>query len=86
MNYGGEEKVFNIGSSESTSVIKLIEQLEDLIGKRANLQNMPNRPGDQIETKAEVSLAKVELNFESRVSLRNGLESQINWQLNPLRF
>ena len=47
---------------------------------------MPNRPGDQIETKDEVSLAKVELNFESRVSLRNGLESQINWQLNPLRF
>jgi UDP-glucuronate 4-epimerase len=86
INYGGEVKIFNIGGSESTSVIKLIEELEDLIGKRANLKNMPNRPGDQIETKAETSLAKLELNFESRVSLRKGLESQINWQLSSRRF
>ena len=85
INYVGNEKIFNIGGSESTSVHKLIQELEDLIGKRANLKNMPDRPGDQIETRAEISLAKIELNFESNVTLRDGLESQINWQLDSLR-
>ncbi len=68
---GGE--VINISSKESYAV----NDLAKLIG--GNITYMPKREGDPLDTKADVSMAKKLLQWESQINLNEGLKKTKEW-------
>lgn len=70
-------KVYNIGNGVSTTVLQLVDTLNELLGTslRPNLQ--PPRGGDVRHSQADISLARRDLGYEPSVSFRDGLAMTI---------
>lgn len=74
-------QVFNVGSGVSTSIREVVATIESLMGGKAKVSYMKSRLGDAQKTCADISRIRNEVGFEPSVKLREGLESQIRWQL-----
>jgi nucleoside-diphosphate-sugar epimerase len=68
----------NIGSGKSLSNIEIIDMLYK---KFPNLEidHSPAREGDVRDTLADVSLAKIAINWEPQVQLEEGLGITLRW-------
>jgi len=72
--------VYNIGGSEEISPNQVIALLEEITGKRAEVQYGPARPGEQQRALADTRLAQAHLGFVPQMPLREGLTEQVDWQ------
>ena len=72
-------EVFNIGGGSRISVNELIEEIERIIGKKAQIKYVEKQKGDVRDTWADVSKAKAKINWNPRVDINKGLKSFIDW-------
>lgn len=72
--------VYNIGGAEEISANRVIALLEEITGKRAQIQYGPARPGEQQRSLADTRLAQANLGFVPQMPLREGLTEQVEWQ------
>lgn len=72
--------IYNIGGSEEISANQVIELLEGITGKRADVRYAPPRLGEQSRTLADTTRARERLGFVPRMSLLDGLTEQVRWQ------
>lgn len=72
--------VYNIGGSEEISANQVIGILEEIIGKKAQVEYGPPRPGEQRRALADTTLARERLGFTPQTPLREGLARQVEWQ------
>ena len=80
MSSSKDEQVFNICGSEVFSVLDVIGNIEKILGKKANLKFKSERLGDQKKTLSVGSKASLELGFNPKTSLIDGLKLQCQWQ------
>jgi nucleoside-diphosphate-sugar epimerase len=73
------EGVFNLGSSSTISINKLIEKLETIHKKIIHVNYLPKRIGDVLNCKADISRINNALNFFPEVNLDSGLSSYYHW-------
>lgn len=71
--------IFNLGESETTTLKKLIEQIELAVGKKAKVNVMPEQPGDVPRTFADVSKAKKVLGYNPETKISEGLPRFVDW-------
>lgn len=79
-----EEKqydIFNLGESRTISLIKLVETLENVIGKKAKLKKLPLQPGDVRKTFADISKAKQILGYDPKTNFEDGIKKFVSWKL-----
>jgi UDP-glucose 4-epimerase len=69
--------VYNIGSGQSTSILMLVQHLNELLGKRIQPLHQPPRAGDVRMSQASIARAQVELGYEPTVSFRDGLAKTV---------
>lgn len=74
-------EVYNICGINAYSVLDVIEKLEKISGKKAHLNFIAERLGDQKKTQNVGAKAKKELGFESKTELEIGLLEQYQWQI-----
>lgn len=72
-------EIFNLGNNETNTTGEGIKIIEELIGKKAKLKTLPKRPGDQIETSADISKASKFLGYKPKIKLAKGLEAEVRW-------
>ncbi len=72
-------EIINLGNSNSVTLNEYIETFEKVIGKKANIDQHPEQPGDVQKTYADVSKAKELLNWEPKTNLEEGLTKFIAW-------
>jgi nucleoside-diphosphate-sugar epimerase len=72
-------EVINLGGHESIKIIELIHMLEEIIGRTANIQQIPINPADMWANWANVEKAGRLLGWEPQVSLRQGVERTVAW-------
>ena len=72
-------EIFNIGSDREITTAEGIAIVEDIMGKKAVIQPMPKRPGDQLQTRANIKKAGRILGYEPSTTMRQGLEKHIAW-------
>jgi nucleoside-diphosphate-sugar epimerase len=72
-------EVMNISGVNSTTISDAILQIEERLGKRAKINWLPARPGDQLVTKGEITKARNLLGYNPKVSFIEGIDQQINW-------
>ena len=73
-------EIFNLGGGKQpTTLLLMIEKLENLLGKKAKLEFKPFHIADVKSTYADISKAKSVLNWEPTISLDEGLEQCVKW-------
>lgn len=73
-------ETFNVGGGEIVSLNAVREMLEDLMGKKIEVDRKPPRPGDQKHTAANTDKARRLLGYNPTTTVYDGLKAQIAWQ------
>lgn len=78
-------EIFNLGDSHPIALEYLICLLEEALGEKAKIKNLPMQPGDMPITYAEISKAKTYLGYQPKVMIEKGISSFIQWYLENKR-
>jgi UDP-glucuronate 4-epimerase len=71
--------VFNLGENETIELKDLIVALEDALGRKAQINLLPEQPGDVPLTCADISKARRLLGYAPATPLRVGLPRFVEW-------
>jgi UDP-glucuronate 4-epimerase len=72
-------EIFNLGESQTTTLIQLIKYLEEFTGEKAILNKLPMQAGDVELTYANIEKARKMLNYNPKVNIEDGLRDFVNW-------
>jgi nucleoside-diphosphate-sugar epimerase len=72
-------EILNLGGHEVITINNLIKLLEEVIGKKANVQYGPPNPADMFTNWADVSKAGELLGWEPQFDMRAGVEKLVEW-------
>ncbi len=72
-------RVYNLGGSSPVSLRELIETIERVVGKPANVEQKPMQPGDVQRTFADIARSQTELGYSPTTSLADGIVKQWQW-------
>ena len=76
-------EIINLGGGRNPiSLNTIISKLEELLGKKAKIDQKHFHMADLMETWADISKAKNLLGWEPQVSLEEGLEKTVQWYTN----
>lgn len=82
INYNGSSfEIINLGNSYTVSLLQLIQSIEDVVGKKAIVDQQPEQPGDVPQTFSDITKAKQLLNYEPKTDLKSGLQKFHQWFL-----
>src|SRR6185369_14665657 len=73
--------MFNLGENETIQLKDLIVAIENALGKKAKINQLPEQPGDMPLTCADISKARKLLGYNPTTDLRKGLSKFIDWFL-----
>lgn len=72
-------KVFNLGKGSGTKLTDFIRIVEENVGKTANIEHLPDQPGDVPYTCANVTKAKTLLGYKSHTKFEDGIAKTVEW-------
>ena len=72
-------EIFNLGNNYTISLKDLITAIEELTGKKAIIEKLPEQPGDLPKTFADISKAKKILGYSPQTQLKEGLQHFYEW-------
>jgi UDP-glucuronate 4-epimerase len=72
-------EVINLGESRTVELRRLIELLEEALGKKAVIEGHPCQLGDVPVTYADISKARRLLGYEPKTEIERGIEKFIEW-------
>ncbi len=74
-------EIINLGNHKPSSLLALIELLENYLGKKATKNLLPAPKGESLSTFADITKAKKLLGFQPRTILKKGLANFVEWFL-----
>jgi len=77
--------MFNLGESQTIQLKELISAIENVLGKRAKINELPEQPGDMPRTYADISKARKLLGYNPATKLSEGLPKFVEWYLHSLK-
>ena len=72
-------EVFNLGESQTIRLDRLIELIENAVGKKAVIDRQPLQPGDVPITYADISKAQAKLGYRPKVKAEQGIPLFVEW-------
>lgn len=72
-------EIINLGGHEVITINELLQMLESLTGKKANIEYLPRHPADMATNWANVEKARQLLGWEPIVGLQEGVSNLVNW-------
>ena len=78
-------QVYNIGTGRGTTVLQLIDALNRQLGTNIKPRHAAARAGDVRHSRADISRARRDLDYEPSVTFEDGLNQTLRWfrQQNP---
>jgi UDP-glucuronate 4-epimerase len=76
--------IFNLGESDTIELRELIAAIEQALGRKAEIRQLPDQPGDVPLTCADISKARRLLGYQPTTSIRDGLPKFVEWYLNTV--
>lgn len=74
-------EIFNLGESQTTTLTDLIASIEDTLGKKADIERLPEQQGDMPLTCADIDKARALLGYNPRVKISEGIPKFVEWYL-----
>jgi UDP-glucuronate 4-epimerase len=72
-------EVYNLGESQTTSLMELIKLIEGAFGKKANIEMLEPQPGDVSMTYADITKAEQMLRYQPEVKMEEGIKRFVEW-------
>jgi UDP-glucuronate 4-epimerase len=72
-------RIYNLGGSQTTSLIELVEKIAAALGRPPVIEWKPDQPGDMKRTLADLSKAQAELRYAPRVPIAEGIPRFVDW-------
>ena len=72
-------EIINLGNNYSISLKELIKAIEEVTGKQAVIEQLPEQPGDVPKTFADISKAKKLLGYDPQTKLEDGIKKFYEW-------
>jgi len=72
-------EIYNLGESRPVRLDVLVSEIENALGKKAQINRLPVPPGDVKQTYADVTKAKERLGYEPKTEITLGLERFVEW-------
>lgn len=76
---GAPHRIFNLGNNRPVKLLRFIEILEELAGRKAEKIFEPMQDGDVVETYADIEKAKAAFGFSPATALEDGLARFMIW-------
>ncbi len=74
-------EIINIGGSKTVELRRVIEIIEEKLGKKAEIDFMDKVPGDVPVTSADVAKAREMIGFDPKVGIEEGIGRYVDWFL-----
>jgi len=72
-------RVFNIGNSQPTELLRFVEVMEQALGRKAIKDFQPMQPGDVVATAADTKALEEWIGFRPSTKIENGIRSFADW-------
>ncbi|NUO09799.1 MAG: GDP-mannose 4,6-dehydratase [Candidatus Brocadia sp.] len=72
-------EIINLGNSTPVQLARLLELIEQELGKKAKMKRLPEQPGDVQRTYADVRKAERLLQYKPKVSIEQGIRLFVAW-------
>lgn len=72
-------RVYNIACGSRFSLLNLLDELYEIVGKKIEAEYMEPRAGDVRDSQADISRAGKNLGYNVTVDFREGLEHTVQW-------
>lgn len=72
-------EIINLGESQTVSLNRLIELLEDTFGVKAQVECLPLQPGDLPRTHADIEKARQLLGYQPTTPIEQGIQKFAEW-------
>ena len=73
-------EVINLGNDQTVTLSEMIETIEEVVGKKAIIDRLPQQPGDVPQTWADVSKANQLIDYKPTTTFKQGVEQSYKWQ------
>ncbi|MFH1299276.1 MAG: SDR family NAD(P)-dependent oxidoreductase [Patescibacteria group bacterium] len=74
-------EIINLGNNQPVMLNDFISTIEKILGKKAEITQMPEQPGDVPMTYANIDKAKKLLDYNPKTTIEEGMKNFINWYL-----
>jgi UDP-glucuronate 4-epimerase len=78
-------EIINLGESQTTTLLELVEHLENALGIKARRRFLPDQPGDMSITYADISRARRILGYNPKRPIKEGIQLFADWFLESKR-
>ena len=72
-------RVFNIGNSQPTELLRFIEVMEEALGREAIKDFQPMQPGDVVATAADTQALQEWVGFKPSTPIEIGIRNFVEW-------
>jgi len=72
-------EVVNLGNDQTVTLSEMIETIEEVVGKKATINRMPQQPGDVPQTWADVSKASKLFGYKPTITFKEGVGKFYDW-------
>jgi UDP-glucuronate 4-epimerase len=72
-------RLYNIGNGEPVELMRLLQVLEQRIGKKAIVNSLPMQPGDMPQTYADIDRLSAVTGYRPRVAIEEGVNRFVDW-------
>ncbi|TNC72232.1 NAD-dependent epimerase/dehydratase family protein [Rubellimicrobium roseum] len=72
-------RIYNLGNNRAEPLLRLIDVLEEALGRKAERELLPMQPGDVPATYADISAIRRDHGFEPTTPIEVGLRRWVEW-------
>jgi UDP-glucuronate 4-epimerase len=72
-------EICNLGNDKTIMLSEVIYAIEEIMGKRAIIDRLPDQPGDVPQTWANISRANEIFNYQPKTNFTEGIKKYFNW-------
>ena len=72
-------EIINLGESQTVTVNRMIELLEEVLGRKAVIERCPPQPGDMPLTRADITKARKLLGYQPTTPIETGIKKFAEW-------
>tara|TARA_B100000941_G_C28503056_1_gene555508 strand:+ start:1115 stop:2128 length:1014 start_codon:yes stop_codon:yes gene_type:complete len=72
-------QIYNIASNKRIKLTKYLQIIENYLGKKAKIKNLPLQKGDVKDVISDITKIKRKLNYKPKYNVEIGIKNFINW-------
>ena len=72
-------RLYNVGNQQPVELMRLIEMLEQCLGREADKRLLPRQPGDLEATWADVESLAADFDYRPRTAVEEGVRRFVDW-------